>query len=1000
MKFEKKKVTIMEEKKHTLSRRTFLKIVGQTSVVGAVGCGNSSAQKVLPLVKGSEDTIPGKSVWFNTTCTECDAACGIQVKTRDGRAIKIEGNPDHPINKGGVCAIGHSALQNTYDPDRIRQPLERADDGSYKPVSWKKAYAAIAKGLKAKGQKAYLGSSQTGALSALLSDWCKAFDLTQIDYSGVSNEAEAKAAELVFGSYGIPTYHFDKAEAVLNFGTDFLETWVSPCEYARGWADTRRSNKPCRVIHVEPRLSLTAGNADTWLQSNPGTEVQVALAVLKVLVERGQRGGADAGTIEQIKKLTEHVTVESAALASGVSSEKILIAAEHLINAKRSIVLAGGASTATSNPLPLMVAANLMNLVLGNVGRTVNIASSRKPSSNSLDEVSKLISTMQKGKLEVLFIDGSNPSFNLPPSFDFIYALKKVPLIVSFASHMDETTGAAHLILPTHTALESWGDAEPLPGVHNLIQPTMKPVFDTQAFGDILLASADKAGKKMGEDFLSYLKDAWQKVHANAATGKSFKNFWLESVERGGFIRRVSANSTAQVSSKAFALDFSSAHFEEKDGHTLVLYPFPSVRSFDGRAANRPWLSEIPDPVSQVAWDSWAEIHPDSAKAHGLAQGDKVTIRNHYGEITVNVLINRYIHKDIIAVPIGHGHTGYGRFAKGIGGNVMQLLPALASKDVGAVSLLSTKVNVTRGRGKGDIVNLQGSDYQMNRHLARTAAVATAVHATNGHAEGHDAHADESHGESNGHGGHHEPKQMYVQREHPLYKWGMAVDLAACTGCSACVVACYAENNIPCVGKKVVSQGREMSWLRIERYYGEAPSEELSVNFMPMMCQQCGHAPCEPVCPVYATYHNEEGLNVMVYNRCVGTRYCSNNCSYKVRHYNWIQVDFPEPLNWQLNPDVTPRSAGVMEKCTFCLQRINEGKDNAKDLGRKVRDGEIKPACVQSCPTQALTFGDLNDPHSEVSKRGRDKRAYKVLDHHLNTQPAVSYLENIKYEEV
>ena len=244
---------------------------------------------------------------------------------------------------------------------------------------------------------------------------------------------------------------------------------------------------------------------------------------------------------------------------------------------------------------------------------------------------------------------------------------------------------------------------------------------------------------------------------------------------------------------------------------------------------------------------------------------------------------------------------------------------------------------------------------------------------------------------------HHEPKQMYKQREHPLYRWGMAVDLAACTGCSACVVACYAENNIAVVGKDACSKGRELSWLRIERYY-DGSAEELQVSFLPMMCQHCGNAPCEPVCPVYATYHNDEGMNVMVYNRCVGTRYCSNNCSYKVRRFNWYEYTLPEPLNWQLNPDVSPRNSGIMEKCTFCIQRISDGKDNAKDLGRPVRDGEIQPACVQSCPTQALAFGNLNDPESKVSKLAKSKRAYKILDHHINTQPAISYLEDRKYK--
>jgi molybdopterin-containing oxidoreductase family iron-sulfur binding subunit len=342
----------------------------------------------------------------------------------------------------------------------------------------------------------------------------------------------------------------------------------------------------------------------------------------------------------------------------------------------------------------------------------------------------------------------------------------------------------------------------------------------------------------------------------------------------------------------------------------------------------------------------------------------------------------------VLAVPIGQGHTSFGRYADAVkGGKVLNMLPAIDEED-GWFSVASTRVDIVKARGAYPLVSVQGSDSQHGRELARTRVVERGAA---GHGSG--AHQGEHHAG----GAHHEPKQMYTQRVHPLYEWGMTVDLAACTGCSSCIIACYAENNIPVVGKKMVEKGREMAWLRIERYIDSAPDEDLRVNFLPMMCQHCHNAPCEPVCPVFATYHNEEGMNVMVYNRCVGTRYCSNNCSYKVRRFNWVDFEFPEPLNWQLNPMVTKRGMGVMEKCTFCVQRIVEAKDNAKDQGRVVGDGDITPACVQTCPTEALVFGNLNDPDSRVSKMQKDERAYKVLDHHLNTQPAVSYLENIKF---
>jgi molybdopterin-containing oxidoreductase family iron-sulfur binding subunit len=435
-----------------------------------------------------------------------------------------------------------------------------------------------------------------------------------------------------------------------------------------------------------------------------------------------------------------------------------------------------------------------------------------------------------------------------------------------------------------------------------------------------------------------------------------------------------------------------------KDGE-LALYPYPSVKTFDGRAANRPWMQELADPITQAVWGAWAEIHPDTAKKIGVKQGDAVILRTNDGEVHVPAYVTEHVHRGIVAVPLGQGHSAYGRYAKSAGqGSAYSLLPKTLATGVEALPLTGAAVEVVRGLGSGDLVTVQDFSDQLDRGLAQTTFIAGAgAHALGaGHAGGHDG------GHGKGHGSHEEPKQMYEQREHPLYQWGMTVDLAACTGCSACVVACSAENNIPVVGKKIVSQGREMSWIRIERYYDsiktEDGGEELKVSFLPMMCQHCQNAPCEPVCPVYATYHNEEGMNAMVYNRCVGTRYCSNNCSYKVRRFNWFQYEWPELLDWQVNPDVTKRTVGVMEKCTFCVQRIVEAKDVAKDLGRLVEDGEIKPACVQTCPTQALTFGNLKDPKSKVSLAAKNERAYKVLDHHLNTQPSVSYLSDIRYK--
>ena len=976
------------ENSEGITRRDFLKVLGTGAAATTLtACADSTKQKVFPFVQGDETQIPGVAVWYNSTCTECEAGCGIMVRTREGRAVKIEGNKNHPVNRGGLCAIGHSSLQAHYDPDRIRQPLTKStnDKGEnvFKPISWSEAFKKISASLGTKGKKAFITGEVNGTLENLINEFSQELKIDHSVYSPLSQVALAKASELVYGIYGIPEFKFDKADVVLNFGADFLETFVSPCGYAKDWAKSRKSNHPVRVFQVEPRLSLTGANADHWLKCKPGSEGQIALAVLKLLLDKGTGEKLDSATYEQVKDLVQGIDVDKVSNYSGVERGKILSAAQYLFDAKHSLVLAGGASASSEQELSLQVTVGLINLVLGNIGKTINLINSRKPKSD-LQRTLEIVSEMEKGDYDVLFVDGSNPLFTLPSNSKFKFAIKKLSLLVSFSSHLDETTKEADLILPSSTSLETWGDNIPYEGVYSLIQPTMTPVFDTKSLGDILLTIAKDSELKTYATFLDYLKDYWKKLQAKIGNSESFEIFWEKSLEQGGqFVSNQNATQIA-TSPKALKLSFEKVKFDrtrQDKKSKLVLLPYPSIKTFDGRSANRPWMQELPDPVVQAAWDTWAEIHPDTAKANGIKQGDFIQVRNFYGELNVPAYLTPYVHKDVVAVPIGNGHTAYGRYAESVkGGNVYELLP---SQKNSSLALLSTNVQIKKGIGKAKLVNVQGSDDQGKREIGKTRDIKT-------------DHGDDHHDDHYGHHGHYEPKQMYEQREHPTYRWGMAVDLAACTGCSACVTACYAENNIPTVGKDIMNQGREMSWLRIERYF-DGSADELAVSFVPMMCQHCNNAPCEPVCPVYATYHSEEGLNTMVYNRCVGTRYCGNNCVYKVRRFNWFEFDFPAPLDMQLNPDVMKRTAGVMEKCSFCTQRIAGAKDLAKDEGRMVRDGEVQPACVQSCPTEALVFGDLNDPNSRVSKISKDERSYKILDHHLNTQPVVTYLDNLKY---
>jgi molybdopterin-containing oxidoreductase family iron-sulfur binding subunit len=584
-----------------------------------------------------------------------------------------------------------------------------------------------------------------------------------------------------------------------------------------------------------------------------------------------------------------------------------------------------------------------------------------------------------------MFFHGANPVFTLPEETGFRAALAKVPLVVSFSSYLDETAAEADLILPDHHPLESWGDYTPCEGVYGLMQPVMQPLYQTQAIGDTLLSIARKvdgqtAGRFPWPGYYDYLRASWRNLQKQIAAGAPFDEFWKKALSQG-VVWKEAETESVRLSEAVYQASFPKAHYEGDRESSFNLHLYPSISHFDGRSANRPWLQELPDPMTKIVWDNWLEIHPETARRLGIAEGDVVKLGSPYGVIEIPAHLYEWLRPDVVAIPLGQGHTAFGRYAGNQGVNPMALLPSQPEPVSGSPVFLSVKVQISRTARRHPLVSTAGSDRQEGRGIAQAVGLSELVRVS-GQEEKDDEHK----------------AQMYPPHPHPEHRWGMAVDLNACIGCSACIVACDAENNVPVVGRERMAQGREMSWIRIERYF-EVENEKPDTRFVPMLCQQCHSAPCEPVCPVKATYHNDEGLNAQVYNRCVGTRYCSNNCPYKVRRFNWFEYEWPDPLHLQLNPDVSVRSKGIMEKCTFCVQRIREVKDRAKDHGSAIQDGEIVPACVQTCPTQALVFGDLKDPNSKVSELAADPRRYHVLEH-LNTQPAVTYLKKIKRDSV
>ncbi len=989
-----------------LKRREFLKLVGvATAATAGAGCLEFPPPNELiqPYVTAPENIIPGVATYYASTCRECPAACGLHVKTREGRAIKLEGNPSHPVNLGSLCARGQSALQGLYNPDRHAHPKQRQADGSFKEITWEEAEALLVEKLAAPaGAVQFWTGQETGTRAALYDAFIGALgSADRIVHEPFAWEALREGNRLAFGRAEIPTYDFAAAGSVFTLGADFLETWLSPVEYARTFA-TRHGGSTTdagRLVAFESRLSLTGSNADEWVAIKPGTEALAALAMAQVIVAEGLAKGSTGGL-----DLTPYAPANVAEQV-GVPAEVLVRLAREFAANGPGLAIAGGVQAQSARATHAVVAANVLTSVGGGLGsalhfgRTLDLGRTHAPR-----DLAPAIERMNGGGVGVLLVHGTNPAYSLPGALGFAAAAGKVPFKVSFSIDPDETAQLCDLILPDHHPLESWGDAQAWTGVRSLLQPAMRPVFKTKSTPDVLLAAAKTLGRTPG----LLAAATWRDVLTAAWGGPGAA--WDAALAAGGSFAVASAAPALALSGGLAGVGFSVAELGgDAAGTPLVVYASPNM--YDGRGANKPWLQELPDPVTKVVWDHWVEIHPDTMTKLGLKRGDHVALKTPAGTLETAAYDYIGIRPDVFAVATGQGHTADGGRYWKRGGNVAGFLPATYDDASGGLAYVAVKTTLAKTGKKYKLAYLGGDPYTggQSRQMGRGIAQAIPLTVVTGKA---DAHGAAAHGE----GGHGDPamhKPGFVGSPvpadpiasaakeapnsayalHAKHKWGMVVDLNSCNGCQACVIACSAENNVAFVGKEQVDKGREMMWLRIERFYEEHDGK-LEVRHVPVMCQHCGAAPCESVCPVYATYHNPEGLNAMIYNRCVGTRYCSNNCPYKVRAFNWFHYDFPAPLNWQLNPDVTVRDKGVMEKCTFCVQRIRDAKDHAKDEARNVRDGEMVTACQQTCPAQAIVFGDLMDSESRVRQLVDHDRGYKIFEE-INTYPAVTYLKKV-----
>ena len=944
-----------------ISRRTFLEVLGySTAALTLSGC-SAPQQKIIPYLHQPVEFTPGVASWFASVCGGCNAACGTLVKVRDGRPIKLEGNPDHPTSSGGLCAVAHGMVFGLYDPERLRQPLMRSE-----PTSWERIDSEVTQKLAAVkqtgGKVRILTGPITGptSLETIQKFLSQFSDAKHITYQPVSNDSIRQAHLQSHGVSAVPSYRFDKAKVVVSFSADFLGTWISPVRFTRDYARARSlqngQHEMLRHVQFESRMSLTGSNADHRVKVSPVEETQALLYLAKLVASAD---AANALPVAQQLATFEptHLNQELRVTVEGIAKDLLKFYGDVLI-------VSGSDSTDQQNIV------NFINYASGSYGNSVDLGSPVAIGQSSDPEMIDLVREMNSGEIATLVVSGVNPAYDHFDSQGFRSGLQKVPLKISFNSALDETSSLVDYVCPRSHFLEAWDDVEPIRGTFSVSQPTIAPLFQTRAFQENLLRwSGDSRA------FYDVLKQSWrEKMFPQQKQYATFDEFWDQTLEKGVF-----TSESIQSKTPAFKFDGLKEAIDRQlvvssktpEGLELSLYQKISIR--DGQHANNPWLQELPDPITKITWDNYATLSTRSAETAGIDEGRIVRITKGATSIELPVHIQPGQHDNVVTIALGYGRTKAGTAGNNVGVNAY---PFVAFTD-GTLRYNSADVKLEKTQKIIEFAQSQSKDSMEDRPLVRELALAE-------YAKGK--------GETETEYG-----SLWSPHDYPEHKWGLAVDLSACVGCSACVVSCQAENNIPVVGKDEVRRRREMHWIRIDRYF-DGDRDNPKVFYQPVMCQQCDNASCESVCPVLATVHSGEGLNMQVYNRCVGTRYCENNCPYKVRRFNWFEYSHGDPIaNLALNPDVTVRSRGVVEKCTFCVQRIEEVKIHARNEGRPINDNEIQPACQQSCPANAIIFGDLTDIKSRVVQLKKTGRNYTLLDE-LNMRPALSYLAKVRNE--
>ena len=975
-----------------MTRRDMMMLLGASlSLAGLAGC-RRPVEEIVPYVTAPEDVVPGIPRYYATTMPFGRSAHGLIVESHEGRPTKIEGNPAHPASLGASSSRIQASILGLYDPDRSQSITLKGEKKAW--TDFVAAWGTLAEAHAADGgaSLAVLSESfSSPTLARLLIQVRARYPKLQLaTYDAVSDENRLAGLRLATGRDVDLMLRFDQASVILCLDADPLLTDPEMIRHTRGFAAGRRagatgpstgSGQPemNRLYAVEAVYSLTGTMADHRLR----LESRQIAPFVAALAARLGTAGASAG-----------------AGVPGVDARWIdALAKDLLAHRGKGLIVAG-----ERQPPAVHAAVCALNAHLGNTGKTVSYYETKDAALPSVTSLASLVAAMNGGTVQTLVVLGGNPVFDAPADLDFGAAMAKVPHTIALGHAADETSAKAEWHIPRAHYLESWGDARAIGGTLSIVQPLILPLFGGRSPVDVLGLMA--AGKETPA--YDIVRETWKPILGEADFDKKWNRVLHDGLLKGSELPEVAAAAKAE----AFAELAKSIGAGTGAAQSMEVVFLPSPALHDGRFANDGWLQELPDPLTKLTWDNPALVSPKTAEDLGVANGDLVRVDYGGRSIELPAWVLPGMADRVVALTLGYGRQRAGRIGNGVGFNTFTVRASKAAGFDGGVTLsrVGRKYPLSETQHHG---SMEGRPIVRESTITELRAKSSPAAKPEG-AAAEGAHAPAPAQPGGGHAGDaakagdhrtlgvfpEHTEHFSLWKEHTYdqgHQWGMTIDLNACIGCNACMTACQSENNVPVVGKDQVARGREMHWLRVDRYFSGEPSGSPEVVFQPVPCMHCEDAPCEQVCPVAATVHDAQGLNVMVYNRCIGTRYCSNNCPYKVRRFNFFNFtkDTPDILKMAMNPDVTVRARGVMEKCTYCTQRINRARIDAKLAGRQLKDGDVKTACQQACPAAAIEFGDLRDASSRVAKAKADPRNYALLEE-INTKPRTTYLSKVR----